>query len=224
MTTLATPKQTSYIQTLAATRPTHFRSLLDGFSAPNTDALTKAQASQCIATLKAAPHETVPTPDGAALATPKQVEFINALADTRPTRLADLLAETGATSLDTLPRADASRLIDALKAAPEETPEHGDQNADALVQGIYRTPDGEVFKVAPSPRSGVLVAQSFNGTSWDYRGAAHRFVTADQRLTLEEAAEYGRETGNCVACGRTITNPESLATGLGIICRGKYFG
>jgi len=36
------------------------------------------------------------------------------------------------------------------------------------------------------------------------------------------AVEYGRKTGICSCCGRTLTNSESIALGIGPICREKY--
>lgn len=36
------------------------------------------------------------------------------------------------------------------------------------------------------------------------------------------AVAYGRETGVCACCGRTLTDPESVAAGIGPICAGKW--
>ena len=37
---------------------------------------------------------------------------------------------------------------------------------------------------------------------------------------LEAAVKYGRETGRCSVCGRRLTDPESVANGIGPICEG----
>lgn len=34
----------------------------------------------------------------------------------------------------------------------------------------------------------------------------------------DEAIQYGRNTGICSCCGRTLTNPESIANGIGPVC------
>lgn len=34
-------------------------------------------------------------------------------------------------------------------------------------------------------------------------------------------ADYGHELGECGVCGRTLTNPESIAAGIGPICAGR---
>ena len=39
---------------------------------------------------------------------------------------------------------------------------------------------------------------------------------------LTAAVRYGRETGACSCCGRDLTNPDSIAAGIGPICREKY--
>jgi hypothetical protein len=42
-------------------------------------------------------------------------------------------------------------------------------------------------------------------------------------LDVKEAAcAYGREIGDCGRCGRTLTNPESIAAGIGPICASKF--
>lgn len=41
---------------------------------------------------------------------------------------------------------------------------------------------------------------------------------------LEAAIAYGRETGSCSCCGRELSDPESIARGIGPICADKFFG
>lgn len=48
-----------------------------------------------------------------------------------------------------------------------------------------------------------------------------RVIAADP---LGAAIAYGRKTGTCSCCGRTLTNAESIELGIGPICRDKYFG
>lgn len=55
-------------------------------------------------------------------------------------------------------------------------------------------------------------------------------VDDDKRSLLEAlladpkaaAIEYGHRTGSCCVCGRTLTNPESVAAGIGPICAGRF--
>ena len=39
---------------------------------------------------------------------------------------------------------------------------------------------------------------------------------------LEAAIKYGRLTGNCACCGRTLTDKNSVAAGIGPICAEKF--
>lgn len=44
----------------------------------------------------------------------------------------------------------------------------------------------------------------------------------DAAMNPQEAAQrYGRETGNCSCCGRLLTDPVSVAQGIGPICAGR---
>jgi hypothetical protein len=36
------------------------------------------------------------------------------------------------------------------------------------------------------------------------------------------AVEFGHRTGSCCVCGRTLTDPESIAKGIGPICEGRF--
>ena len=41
---------------------------------------------------------------------------------------------------------------------------------------------------------------------------------------LGTAQKYGRESGRCCSCGRDLTDPESIASGIGPICATKFGG
>lgn len=89
----------------------------------------------------------------------------------------------------------------------------------------YRTSDGRVFH-AYKTQSGRLCVKLWtkaaDGTgSFVYWGLASR-MPAVERMTLEQAQEFGRATGTCSECMRHLTNDESVALGIGPICRGKF--
>jgi hypothetical protein len=99
--------------------------------------------------------------------------------------------------------------------------------AAPLTPGTYRTPDGRVYRVVPSRTSGRMYASVFTpgdtpeSGSWDYApGATHR-ITLAHRLTEEQEREFGRAYGWCCRCGRLLTDPDSVAAGIGPICAGK---
>jgi hypothetical protein len=55
-------------------------------------------------------------------------------------------------------------------------------------------------------------------TGWPKRIAVLKAIAADP---LDALQRYGRELGKCGVCGRTLTNDESRALGIGPVCRTK---
>lgn len=100
-------------------------------------------------------------------------------------------------------------------------------------QGIYkvnaRGGETKIYKVYPNQTgerllAKLLVTDGVDQNEWVYQGMAHRFVRAADKITMAEALKYGRITGICVCCGRTLTNELSVALGIGPICGGREFG
>ena len=95
--------------------------------------------------------------------------------------------------------------------------------------GIYKDPDSErIFKVYTSVQSGrmlckILVVDRFEKKGrFQYQGMASRWVKKDWKLSLEDAKKFGQIYGVCCMCGRTLTDEESIANGIGPICAGKF--
>lgn len=113
--------------------------------------------------------------------------------------------------------------------APAET-------AGVEEDGIYRTPDGTIYKVQIAHHgSGRLYAKKlevFENWSLETHGKRKaEFVIApgmvkqlrpEWKLSLEEAQEFGRLYGFCVKCGAILTNEESIAYGIGPVCRAGF--
>ena len=94
----------------------------------------------------------------------------------------------------------------------------------ALEDGIYL--DGEkVYKVQTSRESGnqyakllTLAGTDETGARFEYARGAIRNLTPEHRMTLKQARELGARYGVCVNCGATLTDPESIAAGIGPVC------
>ena len=154
-------------------------------------------------------------------ATEKQVQFIARLVEEReipPTGTARLLLEMW--DFDRT-RSLASVLIDALMALPRLH-----QDKAPAPSGLHVL-DGEVYRVVVSRGSGrpyaLLLVAACTG-AFEYAPGAVRHLSEDTLMTLEEARDYGVRHGVCAACGRTLTNPESIEYGIGPICRTRYWG
>lgn len=66
------------------------------------------------------------------------------------------------------------------------------------------SPDGEFFPVSSCSEITKNYLKSFS------------------QNPLTVVSQYGRETGNCALCNRTLTKQESIDFGVGPICREKY--
>lgn len=112
--------------------------------------------------------------------------------------------------------------------------------------GMYRTADGQIFKVQWNRGEGDgkrLYAKQMVGygaggrvteftkanaelhddlsISFEYAPGAMKWLTAEDRMTMEDAKEFGALYGTCVRCGRTLTLEESIERAMGRKCAGK---
>jgi hypothetical protein len=90
---------------------------------------------------------------------------------------------------------------------------------EAVKPGIYWNMVG-VFRVQVSKTSGKLYAKQLDKSSgaWSYAPGVISKLQPQTRVTLELAQAYGLKTGNCLACGRKLTNQKSCAAGVGPVC------
>lgn len=134
-----------------------------------------------------------------------------------------------------LSKADASRLIEHLigerdraraaqKAQRQQAQRETTPAQAEISEGFYKTGDGNIYQVTQARHGSHFLAKVLDqGTGkFEYAGAAKRFVKADQRMTLEEAKEYGKQTGNCLVCGRRLTAEASVEAGVGPVCAGRF--
>jgi Family of unknown function (DUF6011) len=137
------------------------------------------------------------------LASDKQVAFINSLLGER--------VFSGEVDFANLTSKMASDLIEQLLHAPRQV--------STLSVGMYRTPDGEIYRVQASRETGRLYAKHLdliNG--FEYEAGAIYKITAGDRMTLEQAKLFGVETGFCCVCGILLTDPKSVLAGIGPVC------
>lgn len=110
--------------------------------------------------------------------------------------------------------------------------------------GMYRTADGEIFKVQWNKAEGDgrrlyakrLVITTTEGArvrdftgqpleveraTFEYAAGAMRQLTAEDRMTTEDAKHFGALYGTCVRCGKTLTLEESIERGMGSTCASK---
>lgn len=155
-------------------------------------------------------------------ASEKQVALIRRLAGEKEMSADD--REKVLAAVDTLSKKGASATIDKMFALPKAVA------AGPVEAGVYVNTDGKVYRVYLGQNSGKMLAalaiRHEDGTAeFDYAGQADRFVTTSSRkMTLEEAAAWGKATGTCIVCARRLDVPESVDRGIGPVCFAKMGG
>lgn len=111
-----------------------------------------------------------------------------------------------------LSKATASDRISNLYKMPD---------VNELDEGMYKVGDN-IFKVYRTRESDILVTKQLIDEHFEYTGKKPlSFITAEHRMTLDEAKAYGQVTGTCCVCGRKLTNETSIANGIGPVCEGR---
>lgn len=144
-------------------------------------------------------------------ATPRQSSFITSLVTERG--YADPI------DFGTLTSAEASNLISQLLAMPKLV------SANRVTeQGVYRTPSGTIYRVQASRESVNLYAKRLNAVTakFEYEAGALRNIKPADKMTLAEAKAFGVETGICCVCGAFLTDPNSVAEGIGPVCASRF--
>lgn len=88
-----------------------------------------------------------------------------------------------------------------------------------VTEGFYLVNAG-AFKVKRSQSTGRLYAMKLDLDTgkFEYDKGAIYNLRPETRMTKEQAAAHGRKTGICMICSRTLTDPKSIAAGIGPIC------
>ncbi len=162
-------------------------------------------------------------------ASDKQVAFIKKLMAEKDVPSDQMIFITAigsliVTNVDQLTKANASAAIDRLMSMPAKANTHVHTHTSKTVEpGFYKVGD-KVYKVQTSPNSGYNFAKVLNNHGqFEYAKGALKTISAADKLTLEDAKQYGRIHGTCIICSRTLTDETSIANGIGPICEAKYF-
>jgi hypothetical protein len=88
----------------------------------------------------------------------------------------------------------------------------------AAEEGVYRV-GSRIFRVVTKAGKSHAVAEEYVRGAYLYaRGWVFR-LQPSQRLTLEEAAAWGRAEVRCIRCATRLETEESRAAGIGPKCR-----
>lgn len=179
--------------------------------------VTQAEAEQMSKTTASKTIDKLLKTQGGPKISEKQEAFLRKLVAERVNDLNDD-ADTVIDTLNTLPKPShgASALIDTLLKQPRK-PKPTDP-----VKGDVHFIDGEYYRVHQSQGSGNFYASKWDGYRFEYAQGAIRKLNADNKITAEQAAEFGHMHGRCCFCSLAIDTPESTAVGYGPICASKH--
>jgi hypothetical protein len=186
--------------------------------------VSKGRASSLIEVLlrqpKRTPDPIVPTPAAGPAPSDAQISFLQTLAE-----------ENGEDVPAVRTRQEASDEIGRLVQAREDRKTNGSvpqiRTPRVTEDGMYRTSDGTIYKVQIAKNgSGRLYAKKLTEDegSWSFQfaaGAIVRLRPAD-KMTREQAQEFGRLYGVCCRCGADLTDEKSIAEGIGPICGDRF--
>lgn len=215
----ASDKQIAYITSLATQ---HDTSKIGTFPRRTLDQIqrgeevSKRRASSLIEVLRRQPKaqaeiHQAETPAGPA-ATPAKLGFLRTLC-----------AEQGEEVRTSYTKSEASDEIERLLKNRDEAKTR--TSGKAAEEGMYKK-DGVIYKIQIAVHgSGRPYAKQLveTGGEWEFvKAPGMQFrLTAKDKMTLEEAKEFGKLYGTCCVCGRTLTKEESIAEGIGPVCSGK---
>lgn len=114
----------------------------------------------------------------------------------------------------TLTSKQASLFIGELLKAPRNN------QPAVLALGMYRMPNGEIYRVHASRETGNLYAKHLDPIEmkFEFEQGAIKRLRPEHRMTLEEAKHFGMQTGFCCVCGKFLTDARSVANGIGPVC------
>lgn len=170
----------------------------------------------------------------------KQQAFLADLAASRGTK-DEQTAMAAVLDADVLSSTEASRLIDYFLSRPRLMTAHAKPVAQVVTpapvtvtlpvvaEGRYaiETPDGVKFYKVSRPTEGRWAGYTFldaqaSDDFWPIKAVASKVAILSAIAADPDAlARYGRLLGVCGVCGRTLTDEESRANGIGPVCAGK---
>jgi hypothetical protein len=154
-------------------------------------------------------------------ASEKQIAFIRNLAEQKygsekGTEFCEKLFTPDAPPLQ---KRDASAVIDTLMSLPRYMSTEEKERRAAITEGFYRVGD-DFIRVKVSRSSGNPYGMLLNREThkFEYAPGVLKGVSPDNRLTLEDAAAYGINSGYCLICSKELTKEESVKRGIGPVC------
>lgn len=213
---LLSDKQVNFIKSLMAQRNTASLVRLPG--SEDIENMSLAGARDLIDKLLACPAKAGVIQ--ARMATDKQVAYAISLT---VRKMGQEKADSVEATAMAMTMSEISTVIERLKAMPDYTPAKTSETVAESVslEGMHKLGD-RIFKVQTSQQSGREYAKELIDGSFEYTAGAIRLLSAETKMSLEDAKAYGKLYGTCCVCARTLTRETSIEAGIGPICAGKF--
>lgn len=105
-----------------------------------------------------------------------------------------------------------------------------------LAVGVYVTDDGSIVKVRENKAQTNLYTSRWTSISgerltlagehvsgeWVYAPELKRTLRADQRMTIDQAKNFGIVFAQCAKCGRHLKDADSVEAGIGPVCARSF--
>jgi hypothetical protein len=162
-------------------------------------------------------------------ATPGQISYIISLCESRQI---DMDSYHGVELDENFPFSLVTSVLDYLKSLPR--PIRPAASAAELTEGMYQTPDGQIYKVQAAlhgsgkPYAKRLETETVDGPEgpqtdvwFEFAPGAIRTLRPEHKMSLEAAKAFGALYGICCVCATALTDEVSIAEGIGPICGGR---
>lgn len=212
------PKQRKYLLVLIDTKDTSGLKLLPGqtINLKEIDTMGLPAAKAVIDKLQGCPDKPSNSPRMATEGQKRFIRSLNAQSD-------NTLSED---DINSITFAEVNDVLALLKRMAQAWREEGKSNPTKaqVTEGAYWV-NGKIARVQKS-KKGYLYAtlQTERGVNdFEYVRGLISKIRPEDMLTREEMQEFAAEFSQCGDCGRRLTNPESIAYGIGPICRNKGY-
>lgn len=171
-------------------------------------------ASTMIDALKGCPMQASAETVGEDMASPKQLSYLTSLLSEREHNLT--------VDIETLTKAEARKLIDALTSLPRKQVAAPTKDEVKQIAGLYEL-EGNIYRMKKARNGNHFYAELLTDAetgAFEYASGMARKVPAQGRkLSLEEAEALSGLMGCCCMCSRTLT-----ATVEGVGPAARYIG
>lgn len=119
-----------------------------------------------------------------------------------------------------LTRYAVSAMIDTLKRYPAKANHPVDLYA--LDEGVYIGENGQFYAIRTARESQRRYVRRWNEADQEWVKCGVWELRGVRAVTEKEAAEFGHAFGQCVFCGRLLTDPRSVSVGFGPVCADNH--